>query len=349
MVATTTKCTPKRKPRKSDVNRELIGVWDACGAGHRSMPTSERNRCCATARPNRHALERASLIKQVEISYIHHPDFDQPSFLGELRSPVRRQTSAKAPASPPRGLPPYVADLYRTPLLEREEEAALFRRMNGLKYLASQLQACIDVFFPEEEDMQQFERWLGEAEQVRNMIVEANLRLVFSLAKRFAGADSDEFNECVAEGNIALMRAVDLFDYSRGNRFSTYAHHAIRRQLFQRIQAESRRRERFVPGAEEAAAELDRDEGRAIRDNERVHVAKLAVLDLMPCLTDRERAVIEVRFGLGDQQKPQTYEEIGRRMGVSKERVRQLQMRALQKMARTAADSSAVVAWEEAV
>ena len=186
-------------------------------------------------------------------------------------------------------------------------------------------------------------------QRVRNLIVEANLRLVFSLAKRFAGAESDEFNESVAEGNVALMRAVDLFDYARGNRFSTYAHHAIRRQLLQRMQAESRRRERFVSGAEEAAAELDRDDGGAIRDDERVHVAKLAVLDLIPCLTDRERAVIEVRFGLGEHESPQTYEEIGRRMGVSKERVRQLQMRALQKMARSAVDSSAVVAWEEAV
>jgi RNA polymerase primary sigma factor len=285
----------------------------------------------------------------MEISYIHHPDFDGVSFRRELRHPIRRQQTASSSQSTTKELPAYVAELYRTPLLGREEEAQLFRRMNGLKYAAKEIQDRLDILAPDDADMQQFDRWIAEAEEVRNMIVEANLRLVFSLAKRFAGADSDEFHEYVAEGNVALMRAVVLFDYGRGNRFSTYAHHAIRRQLLQRIQAESRRRERFVSGGEEAAAELDRDDGGAIRDDERVHVAKRAVLELMPCLTDRERAVIEVRFGLGDHQKPQTYEEIGRRMGVSKERVRQLQMRALQKMARTAVDNSAVVAWEEAV
>lgn len=343
------KATNDTRTNQLDRTCELIGAWDACCLRQNTAPMLETNRCCATARPNLQLLERARWIQQMVISYIPHADFDRSSVQRELLRPTEQRAKGKVPASPPRGLPPYVADLYRTPLLEREEEAYLFRRMNGLKHLARQLQSQIDPLSPVEGDMQQFEHLVADAEQIRNRIVEANLRLVFSLAKRFAGADSDEFNECVAEGNFALMRAVDLFDYSRGNRFSTYAHHAIRRQLLQRIQAESRRRERFVSGGEEAAAELDRDEGRAIRDDERVQVAQLAVRDLMPCLTDRERAVIEVRFGLGDHQKPQTYEEIGRRMGVSKERVRQLQMRALQKMARSAADSSAVVAWEEAV
>lgn len=334
---------------RTDTHPEIVGVWSDYGRCQRPGLHGSTNRCCAAARPHRYELERAGWIKQMEISYIHHPDFDRPSFHRELRHPVRRQQTDSSSQSTTKELPAYVAELYRTPLLNREEEGQLFRRMNGLKHAAKELQARLDVLAPDQADMRQFERWIAEAEQVRNMIVEANLRLVFSLAKRFAGADSDEFHEYVAEGNVALMRAVVLFDYARGNRFSTYAHHAIRRQLLQRIQAESRRRERFVSGAEEAAAELDRDDGAAIRDDERVHVAKLAVLELMPCLTDRERAVIEVRFGLGDHQKPQTYEEIGRRMGVSKERVRQLQMRALQKMARTAVDNSAVVAWEEAV
>lgn len=345
MVATATR---DKRTSLADRTCDFIGVWDACCLRQNSAPAHERNRCCETARPNLHLLERARWIQQTEISYIPHSDFDRPTVRRELLRPTEQRKSGKVPA-PPRGLPPYVADLYRTPLLDREEEAYLFRRMNGLKHLARQLQLRIDPLVPDEGDMQQFEHFIDDAAQIRNRIVEANLRLVFSLAKRFAGADSDEFNECVAEGNVALMRAVDLFDFARGYRFSTYAHHAIRRQLLQRIQAESRRRERFVSGGEEAAAELDRDEGRAIRDDERTQVAKLAVQDLMPCLTDRERAVIEVRFGLGDHQKPQTYEEIGRRMGVSKERVRQLQMRALQKLATSAADSSAVVAWEEAV
>lgn len=346
MVAT---AATNKLQERSETHPGVVGDWNDYGLWQRPGLSGLNNRCCATARPSRQKLERAGWIKQMEISYIHHPDFERASFHRELRQPVGRQQTVSSSPSSTKELPAYVAELYRTPLLDREEESRLFRRMNGLKHVAKEIQDRLDVLSPDESDMRQFERWMDEAERVRNMIVEANLRLVFSLAKRFAGTDSDEFHEYVAEGNVALMRAVVLFDYARGNRFSTYAHHAIRRQLLQRIQAESRRRERFVSGGEEAAAELDRDDGGAIRDDERVQVARLAVLELMPCLTDRERAVIEVRFGLGDHETPQTYEEIGRRMGVSKERVRQLQMRALQKMARSAVENSAVVAWEEAV
>jgi len=341
--------TAKRHAQDLERDEEFIGLWDGYCFWRHPMPWRPDTGRGRAARSDPRVVERARWIKTVEISYIRHDDFDRPEARRELLSASPRSTSRKSSLPVPRDVSSYVASLYRTPLLGRDEEVALFRRMNGLKHLARRLQEQIDPDSPDVGDLEQFEWLMDEACQVRNRIIEANLRLVFSLAKRFAGNDRDEFSECVAEGNIALMRAVELFDFSRGNRFSTYAHHAIRRQLLQRVQSESRRRERFVSGVEEAAAEMDRDDGRAIRDDQRIQDARQAVRDLLPCLTDRERAVIEVRFGLDSRQKPQTFQEIARRMGVSKERIRQLQVRALQKMARSASESSAVEAWEEAI
>jgi RNA polymerase sigma factor (sigma-70 family) len=343
-----TTATQQLRDDRSERDAEFVGVWDAYRFWRCFESEDRRDTDSDTSVFQPDPVQRARWIKRFDIAYIGHDDFDLPAVRRELLcSDIGR--TRKAAASVPSGNSPYVASLYRTPLLDREEEIALFRRMNGLKHLAVEVQQRIDIDEPDPADLFQFEWLMAEASRVRNLIIEANLRLVFALAKRFAGNDQEEFGEYVAEGNVALMRAVELFDFSRGFRFSTYAHHVIRRQLLHRVQAELRRRERFVAGGEEAAADMPRDDGRAIRDNQRVHVARQAVRDLLPCLTDRERAVIEVRFGLGEGRNPQTYEEIGRRLGVSKERIRQLQERALKKMARSARGNSVVNAWEEVV
>lgn len=317
--------------------RRLRTAPGSAGGGRAAKPARDRDEL----------IERARWIKAITLACVFHPSFDEPSARKRMLNGDPSVAGHRDSGPQPSGVSAYVASLYRTPLLEREEETELFHRMNGLKYLAAAVQQRIDADTPNRRDVDEFERLMERAIKSRNRILEANLRLVFSLAKRFAGANQDEFGECVAEGNIALMRAVEHYDFSRGNRFSTYAHHAIRRQLLQRVRGEVRRRERFLPGGDDAAANMDRDEGDSLRLVQRSSLAARAVEDLLPCLSDRERAVIEVRFGLG-QRSEQTFEEIGRSMGVSKERVRQLQVRALHKLAQSARDKNTVVAWEDA-
>ena len=136
----------------------------------------------------------------------------------------------------PSGMPPYLASLYEVPLLTREQEAHLFRKMNYLKYKASRLRDKLDVNRPEESpdgpDREAVRRGGRDQEPDHR----ANLRLVVSIAKRYVGPAADFF-ELVSDGNMSLMRAAEKFDVSQGNKFSTYASWAIMKNFARTIPA----------------------------------------------------------------------------------------------------------------
>src|SRR5262249_20060827 len=135
-----------------------------------------------------------------------------------------RQAVAKAKA--PSGLPPYLASLYDAPLLSREQEIHLFRKMNYQKYRASKLRESLDPTRAKAADLDEIERLQKEALDAKNQIIRANLRLVVSIAKKHVGSSNDFF-ELVSDGNMSLIRAVEKFDQARGFKFSTYASWAI--------------------------------------------------------------------------------------------------------------------------
>ena len=137
----------------------------------------------------------------------------------------------------PSGLPPYLASLYEVPLLTRQQEAHLVRKMNYLKYRANRLRGKLDPAQPKSSLMDQIERYYDEAVATKNQIVEANLRLVVSIAKRHVGPLEDFF-DLVSDGNMSLMRAVEKFDFSPGFKFSTYASRAIRNGFVRTIPRE---------------------------------------------------------------------------------------------------------------
>ena len=102
--------------------------------------------------------------------------------------------------------------------------------MNYLKSRANRLKERLDPDRPSPGDLDEIDRLLSEALAVKNRIVEMNLRLVVSIAKTRVGSGYG-LSECVSDGNLALIQAVDRFDFARGNKFSTYATRAIRNQL----------------------------------------------------------------------------------------------------------------------
>ncbi|HPP52738.1 MAG TPA: sigma factor, partial [Thermoguttaceae bacterium] len=158
---------------------------------------------------------------------------------GEAFARVRTEAQEQeilAPAPPadtparkvrcPSDVPPYLASLYETPLLTRQQEVHLFRKMNYLKYKAAKLREKLDPEHPDQALMDQIERCYEEAVGVKNEIIRANLRLVVSIAKRRVRGTGDFF-DLVSDGNMSLIRAVEKFDFTRGYKFSTYATWAI--------------------------------------------------------------------------------------------------------------------------
>jgi RNA polymerase primary sigma factor len=281
---------------------------------------------------------RANRLLEQKIEAMPHPSFDDPKAHAEILAPMPQPAEARAARKvrAPEGVPPYLASLYDVPLLSREQEAHLFRKMNFLKYRAIRLRDAIDPARASGAVLDQIDRLLEEALAVKNQIIRANLRLVVSIAKKHVGR-SDNFFELVSDGNMSLIRAVEKFDYARGNKFSTYASWAIMKNFIRSIPIENHRRDRFVTGHEdlfEAAADNRSDEHEYETSQRRM---RDAVKGMLGKLDDRERRIIISRFGL-DGAGEQTLEQLGRELGVTKERVRQLEARAQNKLRKIAID-----------
>jgi RNA polymerase sigma factor (sigma-70 family) len=131
---------------------------------------------------------------------------------------------------------------------------------------------------------------------------------------------------------MSLIRAVEKFDFGRGFKFSTYASWAIIKNFARSIPDEKHRRERFVTGHDEVfdiAPDIRTDEHELLATQER---ATHSVNRLLQYLEPRERDIIRMRAGLDDNAKGMTLEEIGQQFGITKERVRQLNARAMNKL-----------------
>ena len=279
---------------------------------------------------------RARRILSVKLEFMPHASFEDPKMRDELLGPMPVPADGKAPrrTKAPKGLPPYLASLYEVPLLGREQEAHLFRKMNYLKYLAKGLREKIDPTKAKTAELDEIESLQEEALAVKNQIIRANLRLVVSIAKRHVGP-SNNFFELVSDGNMSLIRAVEKFDYSRGNKFSTYASWAIMKNFARTIPEENFRRDRFVTGHEEmfeAAADNRIDEHEYENAQKRMQDA---VKGMLGRLDDRERRIIISRFGISGANE-QTLEQLGRELGITKERVRQIESRAQEKLRKIA-------------
>jgi len=154
-----------------------------------------------------------------------------------------------------------------------------------------------------------------------------------SIAKKHVGVGSSFF-ETISDGNMSLMRAVENFDYSRGFKFSTYASWAIMKNYARTIPEEKYHCTRFATGQEEiletsADPRLASEAGTAAMDTEKVRQLLAAG---MRELDERERTVVSQHFGLFGQGGAKTLEELGQRFGVTKERIRQIEAKAMTKL-----------------
>src|SRR5262249_758788 len=155
------------------------------------------------------------------------------------------------------------------------------------------------------QDLKRIEDLQTEANKVKDLLINANMRLVVSIAKKHAG-QTDNLWELISDGNVSLIRAVEKFDFGRGFKFSTYASWPIMKNFTRSIPDEKHRRERFVTGHEEVfdiAPDNRSDEHEILATQDR---AKHNVNRLLQYLEPREREIIRMRAGLDNHSKNMT-------------------------------------------
>jgi RNA polymerase primary sigma factor len=279
----------------------------------------------------------------------------------------------------------YLHEIGATDLLTMEEEVWLSKRIELGRFAELRLTES-DLPLAERRSLEAI-RLDGSA--ARDHLIQANLRLVVSVAKRYVGRGMS-FLDLIQEGNIGLMKATEKFDYKRGFKLSTYATWWIRQAITRAISDQSRtirlpvhvgetiNRVRKIahrlqqilerePTEEEVARALDltSERVRQILDHSRQPISleapvgnegdaflgdfieddklpqpielashqlmKEQIAEALGKLAERERKIIELRFGLLDG-KYRTLEEVGREFGITRERIRQIEAKALRKL-----------------
>jgi RNA polymerase sigma factor (sigma-70 family) len=286
---------------------------------------------------------RAQRLMDHPIEFIPNETFAtaSPALEAEILADMPGQAefdAARRQMRIPKDAPPELASLYEMPLLNKEQEQHLFRKFNYLKFRAAQLlesmkldSGRIDSNALRTQDLDQVEEFMKRATAIKDVLINCNMRLVVSIAKRHS-AQADNFFELLSDGNMSLIRAVEKFDYARGNKFSTYASWAIMKNFARSIPEEKNRRERYVTGKEEvfdAAPDNRTDEKELLSSAEQ---ATYKVNRLLEYLDPREREIIRMRAGFDDASGAMTLEKIGEKLGITKERVRQLNVRAMKKL-----------------
>jgi len=280
----------------------------------------------------------------------------------------------------------YLKQIGKVPLLNAEQEVELAKRIEAGLFAEEKLAERENLSTDARIDLE----WIAEdGTRAKNHLLEANLRLVVSLAKRYTGRGM-LFLDLIQEGNLGLIRAVEKFDYTKGYKFSTYATWWIR-QAITRAMADQARTIRIPvhmvevinklarvqrqmlqdlgrePTPDELAVELDMtpekvvevqkygrepislhtplgedgdsEFGDLIEDSEAIQPGEAVSFTLLQeqlhsvlgTLSEREAGVVSLRFGLADGQ-PKTLDEIGTVYGVSRERIRQIESKAMYRL-----------------
>lgn len=280
---------------------------------------------------------RAALIMELPLDSIYNEEFDKKGAEKLILGTFPEAPPTKRKPRIPADLPQYLASLYDVPLLTAEQEQYLFRKLNYLKHIGALLRDELNSESPKSSLMQRIEDLYEEAIKVKNEIVKANLRLVVSIAKRHI-TTTDDFFALVSDGNMSLFRAVEKFDYARGNKFSTYASWAIMKNFARSIPAEFKQRDRFRTSNDEVFSGKPDIRSDQYQLESAQHMRKQQIGSMLCHLDEREQKIIINRFGLDHSRQPQTLKQLGLEMGVTKERVRQIEARAMSKLRVAAAE-----------
>ena len=265
------------------------------------------------------------------MDYVDHPCFRSPDMeaelFGEAAEPVDVPEWTHF-AEVPEDLEPRRRG--RT-TLSSKDEAKLFLRYNYSRYRLGRLAEAQQRRFAKARAVQ-MRIWYDRTQQTRSDLVRANMALVLAMAKR-TRIPNVEFSELVSEGNMALLRSVEKFDVSRGFKFSTYACRAILKS-FNRLATKTGRYRQHFPT--EYDPEMERSDYDVKKHEMQREESVEALRDILATnranLSDVERTIVSERFALASRGKGKTLAEVGKMVGLTNERVRQIQNLALSKI-----------------
>jgi len=255
-------------------------------------------------------------IEQELFSFEHEPQLPMTSWYQPTRDEALDEAIQGAPQ-----------------LMKADEERVMFLRFNYSKLRLAKVQRLIKKSGLTRKRADELVEWHRRFEHFREYLVRTNLALVLAMAKRTRLGDVD-FAEVVSEGNMALIRAVDKFNVDRGFKFSTYACRAILKAFSRTALKSSRHKMRFPVEFEPDMERSDwQDRRRGAVEEDCIDELKAIVSRNLAELSDVEATVIRRRFNWEQEaESPLTLEEVGQIIGVTKERVRQIQNKALAKI-----------------
>ncbi|HRX77465.1 MAG TPA: sigma-70 family RNA polymerase sigma factor [Pirellulaceae bacterium] len=281
------------------------------------------------------ARHRTLELLRTEIDFIPNSNFRHGDEFSEsiVETSMEELGSVKAPAE----LPAHLRRMCEAELLTHEQEAALFREMNYLKFRANSLRSRLDPDNVDVEALATIDELLSRAQAIRDHIIQANTRLAMSIVKKFV-TPQQCFDDLLSDSLLTLMQAVEKFDYDRGFRFSTYAYRSIARNAYRAVTKARAEEAKFVRDAEEWAFEQEGDRTSSTTTERVWSNLRELTASMLDKLDRRERFIIRSRYALGAHRKVRTFQALAEKLGVSKERVRQLEQRAVSKLRTMAAE-----------
>jgi len=280
---------------------------------------------------NEALLARAARVMELPLAHMPNKEFCRAKAAERILAPTPAAEATRTrKTARPTDLPHYLASLYEVPLLTAAQEQHLFRQYNFLKYRATVLRNRLDPACPDPQLVEEIEQLHEQAVEVKNQLIRANLRLVVSIAKKHARQDN--FFDLVSDGNVSLMRAVEKFNYALGFKFSTYATWAIKKNYARDHMTQAKYADRFRTSLEESLDWTPDVRSNNVQQERMQETRSMQVNQVLAQLNDREREIIQKRFGLNNYSQAQTLQEVGDGLGISKERIRQIEARALDKL-----------------